>query len=297
MKPMLIIPPAPARWPALEDLLGHKGAPWVEDIQQRVARGVPGAQDVFAVMPAGAQVLANVTINKWGDCGVLGHCYTRPEQRRRGHARRLLETALAWFDMTGGRHLYLGTTADLVETLYGKFGFAPLHRAAGEPQERVTMYRPGRGVAGALDFSGAGPLAIGEVTRAAWPALVQLLQYRPGPDPRVPVAESAVGAEVFGLELLATQERGACVVQGAYRDGHLVGVGSLATDRPGERTFAVLFPHGEPHVELRASLLEVARARGYGHVDFPMEALAGLPAAVAEPAAVAAESSEPPPVC
>jgi hypothetical protein len=131
---------------------------------------------------------------------------------------------------------------------------------------------------------------------------VALLQTCPGPDPRVAVADSAVGAEVFGLELFEHQERGRCALLGAYRDRDLVAAGSLATDRAGDSTYAILFPHGELHTELRASLLALAASRGYRHVDFPMEALAEhvTPAASAgsaeAQAGTSAAAEEPPAV-
>jgi GNAT superfamily N-acetyltransferase len=283
MKPILIIPPAPARWPALDDLLRHKGPPWIDDIKQRITRGVAGAQDAFAVMAGPGPILANVTINKCGDCGVLGHCFTRPEQRGRGYARRLLETALSWFEMTGGKYLFLGTTAELDAGLYSKFGFRPLRRAVWAPFDRLTMYRPGRGALDAPLDGLAGPLEIRELSRADWPALVMLLQYCPGPDPRVPLDESAVTAEIFTLDLLDHQERGACVLKGAFRGGRLIAAGSVATDRHGGRTYAVILPHVDAPAELRKDLVALAAARGFTQVEFPMEALGAMSIAPATP--------------
>ncbi|MEW6251570.1 MAG: GNAT family N-acetyltransferase [Planctomycetota bacterium] len=288
MTPLLVVPPAPARWPALEDLLRHKGQPWLGDMQQRLVRGVPGAQDVFAVMPAGSQLLGSATVNKYGDLGVLAHCYVRPEHRERGLMHRLLETALSWFDMTGGHWLFLGTTADLEVGLYGKHGFEPLRRMPWTPHDRVTMLRRGRGVTGKPYADAGGAVEIREIGRAEWPAMVALLQYRPGLDPRVALDESAVSAELFTLDLIDHQERGAYRLLGAFRGSRLVGLATLATERPGERTHAMLVPHTDAPAELRAAIEALAHDRGYAHVEFPMEALA----ATAQPAAVRAE---PPP--
>jgi len=299
MKPILIIPPAPARWPAIQELLRHKGEPWLTDLERRFVTGVPGAQDAYAVLPAGGPLLASACINKCGDVGVLGHCFTRPEHRRRGYARQLVETLLSWFDMTGGKWLFLGTTTELDEGLYRKFGFAPLRRAAWAPYDRLTMCRIGAGVTGDPFITAADGVTVRELTRAAWPAMVTLLQYRPGPDPRVPLEESAVIAEAFTLDLIAHQERGACSLQGAFRGPRLVGLATVATDREGARTYAMLIPHADAPPELRAAVTELARGRGYTQVDFPMEGLGewhhGDPLMAAAPPPVA-PAPEPPAV-
>ncbi len=288
MKPLLLIPPAAARWPALHDLFSHKGPPWTTDIELRFVSGVAGAQDVYAVMPEAGRFMAGACINKWGDVGILGHCYTRPERRRQGYARRLVEALLAWFDMRGGRWLVLTTTGDLAEGVYAKFGFGVLRRLAWQPRERVTMLRA-RAVGGDDPFADVtGDVTVRDVARAQWPALVTLLQFQLGPDPRVSVAESAVVAELFTLDLLDHQECGKCRLLGAFRGERLVGLASVATDAAGPRTYAMLMPHVAAPAELRDAVRVAAHERDYADVDFPMEALAattaphGVPAAVAE---------------
>ncbi len=294
MKPMLIIPPAASRWPALEDLLHHRGQPWLTDLERRMTRGVPGAQDAYAVVVAGGQFLACAAINKYGDLGVLSHCYTRPEHRRRGYARKLIEAALSWFDMTGGKWLFLSTTAELDEGLYRKFGFSPLRRMPWSPHDRLTVCRRSPGVMGE-PLQGVGEeVVVRDLTRAEWPAMVALLQYRPGPDPRVPLEESAVTAEVFLLDLIDHLERGAAGLKGAFVGPRLVALASVALDRPGDRTYGMLIPHTDAPASLRAAVIEFARGRGYMHVDFPMESLPG-PAATQTSAGPASAGPTPPP--
>ncbi len=301
MKPMLIIPPAPIRWPALNDLLHHKGQPWLRDIELRLTRGVPGAQDAYAVMPSSAQFLAGACINRFRDTGILGHCYTRPEHRRRGYAHRLITTLLSWFEMTGGRRLYLSTTAELDLGLYGKFGFEPLRRAAWAPADRLTMVRV-RGAAPDPFADLRGDLTLRDLTRAEWPAMVMLLQHRPGADPRVPLEESAVTAEAFTLDLIDHQERAAGILKGAFHGDRLVAIGMLAIDRAGDRTYGLLLPHTGAPPQLRAAILDLAHTRGYTQVDFPMEALVGVAATAevvtthAAPASPQEAPTLPPPV-
>jgi GNAT superfamily N-acetyltransferase len=277
MKPLLIVPPAPQRWHALEGLLGHKGPLWLQDVEQRFAKGIKRAQDAFAVIPDGGHFIANVCINKCGDVGVLGHVFVRPEHRGRGHVRRLMGTAITWFEMTGGRRLVLGTTADLAEGLFAKFGFEVIHRVAKEPHDGVMMRRVSGKASETVAENEAAPLRVGDVTRREWPLVVALLQCEPGADPRASLAESAVGAELIGLDLLSQQDRGTCRLLGAYRGDRLVGIASIATDQLGQRTFAMRMPHSQPQPELREALLEFARSKGYEQVDFPMETLGAAP--------------------
>ncbi len=273
MKPMLIIPPAASRWPALEALLAHKGEPWMRDIRKRFAEGVEGAEDAFALVAPGGQIVANATISKHGPVGVLGHCYTHPDHRRRGYARQVVETATSWFAMTGGRWLFLGTTAEYDESFYQKFGFAPLRQAVWQPYDRLTMWCTQEPAAEDPIGAVQGAVTVRDISRADWAAMVALLQFRKGPDPRVPLDESAVTAEVFTLDLIDHLERGACHLKGAFRGEMLVGFASVATDRSGDGTYALLVPHvGVPHV-LREAVVNYARGQGYTQVDFPMEQL------------------------
>jgi GNAT superfamily N-acetyltransferase len=273
IKPLLIIPPSPARWHALEDLVGHKGPPWMEDIERRFLHGEGAEQDAFAVIADGGRFLAHACINRRHDVGLLGHVFTRPEHRGRGFARRLTTTLVSWFDMTGGKWLYAGAAAELSESLYGQLGFRTIRRLQRETGEAVTMLRAADGATGNPLDQATDDLAIRDVSRGDWPLIVALLQYRSGPDPRVSLDESAVTAESTGLELLGRQDKGTCKLRGVFRGTRLVALGSVATDELGDRTYAMLMPHGESPLPLRETIIELARSKGYSQVDFPMEAL------------------------
>lgn len=275
MKPLLIIPPAPQRWPPLQELLtAHLPERWLSELEHRVRHGINGAEDAIAVIPAGGVDLGAAYVHKRGDVGLLGTVYTRPEHRRRGFARLLAETLLSWFDMTGGRWLYLSATRELEEGLFAKFGFEVLREAAWEPFDRLMLLRRGAGLTGDPPIDGDAPLDVRATGRADWPAAVAFLQYFSGPDPRVPLGESAVTAETLTLDLYEHQERGACELLAAWRGPRIVGMATVATDRPGQRTFAMLMPHHDAPAELREAVAAAAAARGYVHVDYPMEALA-----------------------
>lgn len=283
MKPLMILAPSPTRWPAVEGLLGHEDRAWLDDLRKRLVDGVNGNQDAFAVIPAGANLVASACIRRRDDIGVLGHLYTHPAQRQRGHARLLMQALLSWFDMTGGKWLYLTGPRDLGEGLFEKFGFKVLRRLEREGHERVTMLRTPANVSESPFERLAGRVRIREVGRADWVLLVALLHHRCGADPRVGLEESALAAEAAALELITHQEQGACRLIAACHHDRIVGLASLATGQDGPRTYAMLLPHDQPPEGLRGALLELASSLGYEQVDFPMEALA-QPAAEAPPA-------------
>jgi len=272
-KPLLILPPAPNRWLALEELLGHEPPVWLDDLKQRFVQRLDGALDALAVVPDGSRFLACACIRRRLDIGVLGQLFTQPPHRGRGHARRLMQTLLSWFDMTGGKWLYACTTPELYTGIFEKFGFRPLHRHAHDGAERMSALRTLAHTPPDPYVEAAGDSALRDVTRADWPLLVALEQHWPGADRRIAIAESAVFAETAALELIAQQERGTCVLNAEVRDQRVVGLASVATDALGERTYAMVLPHDRPLPELRAAIVAVGLGRGYTRVDFPMDAL------------------------
>jgi GNAT superfamily N-acetyltransferase len=277
MKPLLILAPSPARWPPFERLLAHEDPLWLDDIRKRLIDGVSGGRDAFVAVSDGGHVLAGACIRRRHDVGVLSHLFTQLERRQRGYARLLLQTLLSWFDMTGGKWLYLTSPAGPCESLLEKFGFGVLRRHRKDEQERTTMLRTRAHVPDNPFERRDDQLKIREVTRADWALLVALLQHRRGPDPRVSLDESAVTAETTALELINQQEHAACRLVAARCDERIVGLGSVALDQTGPRTYAMLMPHDQPPAGLREAVLERARQQGYEQVDFPMEGLAQAP--------------------
>ncbi len=295
VKPLLVIPPAPARWPAVRELPVHADPLWQDDLEKRFAQGVPRSQDAFAIMADGGLVLACACISKRHDVGLLTRVFVRPEHRRQGHGRRLIETLISWFDMTGGKWLYATTTADLSEGLLRKLGFKNIRRAPRTPHDAVVVLR----VTGELFddplATADGRTTIHDVARANWPTMVVLLHNRPGPDPRISLDESAVTAEQTALELIAQQEAGKCLLKAAFRGPRLIALGTVAIGQPGERTYGMITPYSDAPPPLREALVEVAHGKGYAQVDFPMETLAAAElahAAAATPTPLAEPTGE-----
>lgn len=273
MKPLLIMPPAVARWPAFETLLTSEEPIWLEDLRRRLCDGLGGAQDAFAVIPDGGRVLATACLRRRHQVGVLGQLFTHPEHRRRGHARRLMQTLLSWFDMTGGRWLLATVGAELFGGFLEHFGFRVLHNGGA----MLALERTLADVNGRPAGPGAGEARLAPLGRADWPLLVALLMHGGGPDPRMSPQEAAVSAERTALELVQQADRGQCALLGAWCEERLAGVASIATDQLGGRTYAMIVPHRGAPENLRPGVIALARARGYEHVEFPLEAVGGAP--------------------
>lgn len=273
MKPLMILAPSTSRWSAIEQLLAHEDAALLRDLRARLTKPADGHPDAFAIAPDGSKALACAAIRRSGNIGVLGPVFTRPEFRRRGLARGLLQTLLSWFDMTGGKWLYATSPREICAEMFEHFGFSVLRRYAGDGEDLVTMLRR-QGRTPESPFEKLDPrMSVRAARRSDWPLLVALLQHFPGADPRTELDESAAGAERAALEWLAQAEDGACKLTISASGGHVVGLGSLATGQTGRRSYAMLVPHNHPPEGLRNAVLSQAAALGYEQVDFPMEAL------------------------
>ncbi|MFN0136618.1 MAG: hypothetical protein ACKVS9_10940 [Phycisphaerae bacterium] len=274
MKPLLIIPPASSRLHAIEALLAEVAPPRLADVRERLARTPVGAHDAFAAIPDGADVLALACIRRYGGFGLLGELFTRSDVRLQGHAMRLLQTLLSWFDMTGGRWLYATAPAGLCSGLLENFGFVTLRTCAinGAEQRLVTraLSTSGEPFGESRDEGAMVPL-----TRAHLPLMVALSHVRSGSDPRVSADEFAVSVESLALELLAQQDAGRCELAGWLREGRLLAWGSLATESHSPRTYAMRVPAGDAASDrVQTALLELAHRKGYQTIDFPLEVAA-----------------------
>jgi GNAT superfamily N-acetyltransferase len=283
MKPLLIIPPAPNRWSSIDDYLNGATEARIADLRNRFDAPLTDARDAFAIIPNGSLTLAFASIRRMGDIGVFGELSTRPDHRLRGFARSLIQTLLSWFDMTGGKWLYLTTPGALAPAIFENFGFRLLHRS-GE-SDAVSMLRTLSHVAESPYRGGSGPVRVRDVVRSDWPLIVALLQHHGGADPRVAIADSAAFAEATATDLLNQQDGGACKLLGAESGGKLLGLASLAVDQLGKRSYAMILPHSGGPAELTEAAVALGSAKGYERVEFPLSALANpAPASETAPA-------------
>ncbi len=294
MKPIMIIPPASSRWPAVQRLFSRLSPTALDDLERRVQGAIPQAQDAFAMTLNGADCVAAALVCKRFGVGVLGNVFTRRDHRRRGLALKCVEAAAGWFDMNGGRRLYLACAAEQAD-LFVRAGFRETRRVDRGPLSEITMCRdhsetaapssaptaqntpndpvPTDVSADVIVQAAESDLRIRDITRADWPAMVGLLHEGPGADPRVPIAESAVSAEHTMLELLDQQDRNETKLIGAWRDESLAALATLATPPDAKRTFAAIMPHDAQPRVLRDAVLREADDKTYERVEFPMDAL------------------------
>jgi hypothetical protein len=94
--------------------------------------------------------------------GILGHVYTRPEDRRKGACAGLMALQMAHFRARGGKALFLGTTYDTpAYHIYSRQGF----RSVEEKSGRMACYARSKEEFEAEYFKGD----LAEVRPAAWP--------------------------------------------------------------------------------------------------------------------------------
>jgi len=178
---------------ALEELLGHKGEPWIGDIRRRLDHA---AADLFAVAFHDGRPVSNVWVGRAAgrpQVGLLGHVYTREEHRRHGLSGRLLQMATAAFSAEGGRWMTLGTGSAGAGRLYRRVGFGDLLGSVAEGH--ATMLRPGDAEGLRREFSAPpGACAVERLGRDHYPAACLLLAVWPGGG-KLPACEIDTGGE------------------------------------------------------------------------------------------------------
>src|SRR5438045_209599 len=89
-------------------LLGHKGPVWMWQIEQCLTPAC-GVESFFYLLSRQGEFFANICTFEQKGVGILGHVYTRPEERRKGAAEVLMDATMSDFRARNGRALYLGT--------------------------------------------------------------------------------------------------------------------------------------------------------------------------------------------
>jgi GNAT superfamily N-acetyltransferase len=113
------------------DLLAHKGPVWRWGNRAMLTQDL-GIDALFYVLHRRGVPFANVMTIEYGGIGILGHVYTRPEDRRQGAASLIFESLMPHFRNRGGRFLSLGTGYDSAAYhIYKSFGFAGIAPQSG----------------------------------------------------------------------------------------------------------------------------------------------------------------------
>lgn len=111
----------------IRDLLVHKGADWQTHLDAALSGEADPLETRFYLALREGVPVANVMIVERYGVGILGHVFTRPEVRRLGLCRAVLESALRDFEERGGRALVLGTGFESpAYWIYHSFGFRSL---------------------------------------------------------------------------------------------------------------------------------------------------------------------------
>lgn len=129
--------------PAVRELLGHKGQPWMAHVEDFIARGRDGAVEGLEwrihLAERDGRPVASVCTWENAGVGLLGHVYTRPEARRQGIARALLSWTLHELRTRGAKAMALNCDADSHQaSLYRAIGFEPVPGAVGAMVQRFA---------------------------------------------------------------------------------------------------------------------------------------------------------------
>lgn len=115
----------------LEKLLGHKGDLWNWQNHQVLQVDV-GIYARFYVLHREGIPFANIMTAECSGVGILGHVWTKPEDREKGACSALMSALLEDFISREGKALFLGTGFDSIAYhIYTSFGFKSVEAKSG----------------------------------------------------------------------------------------------------------------------------------------------------------------------
>ena len=159
----------------VQRLLVHKR----DHVHWHIARAVAGPLDDletrFYLGVVAGEAVGNIMTVERGGIGILGHVFTRPDQRRKGIASHIMAAQMADFRERGGRVLTLGTGFDSPPYwIYHEHGFRSIVPDSGamwyrrQPERHEELWQAA--------ITGPAPVRWGH-----WP-LVNLLCIQPRGD-------------------------------------------------------------------------------------------------------------------
>ena len=160
----------------IEALLAHKGEIWTWQ-NRTVLREETGIEACFTILHRHGVPFANILTAELNGAGILGHVFTRPEDRRKGAASSLMPRQMAHFRERGGQALFLGTGYDSpAYHIYRSNGFEGIEAESGLMSTYVT---PRSGFE--AGYFAAGSTEIETLGWTHWPASMALfLSNLPG---------------------------------------------------------------------------------------------------------------------
>ena len=172
-----------------DDLLAHKGPTWRWG--NRIALEVDLNWDaLFYILHRGGVPFSNVMTIEFDGVGILGHVYTKPQDRRQGAASEIFTGLMADFEKRNGRALILGTGYDSPPYhIYRSFGFDGLEPKSG----LMAFYRPSEDVF-RKDYFKAGDVVVERLAPEHYPGMPVLFSGAFGR-----VVRSVGSMRLFGL--------------------------------------------------------------------------------------------------
>jgi hypothetical protein len=142
---------ADAEWrPKLVPFLGHKSADYAAHIRQAREGPLDALQTRFYVGSVEGRPINQVMIVGDRGAGILGHVFTRPEERRKGACQAIFGAMMEDVARAGFRVLCLGTGFESPPYwIYHSFGFRSIGPGDGSmkwlaaPDAETALFRPG----------------------------------------------------------------------------------------------------------------------------------------------------------
>jgi len=160
---------------AIREFLGHKGQPWLTHVERANRDEADALRTTYYIGLLGRRIVGNVMVVGDGRAGILGHVFTRPDQRRKGICTHLMAAATEDFRASGGLVMTLGTGYDSPPYhIYASFGFRGI-----EPGNGHMVFESQPGALGR--YFAPARTRVAEVRWEHW-AGISLLYMLPGGD-------------------------------------------------------------------------------------------------------------------
>ncbi|MBM4033308.1 MAG: GNAT family N-acetyltransferase [Planctomycetes bacterium] len=184
----------------IRQFLSHKGQPWMMHVDLANEGRTDALRTTYYVGMIGGEIVGNVMIVDDGRVGILGHVFTRPDQRRKGICQHLMAAAMKGFQAAGGDILTLGTGYNSpAYWIYHGFGFRGVQPDSGymvfqTRQDAVARYfAPAR-------------VRVADASWEHWPGL-SLLFMQPAGDRIRSLACKVIGSVGFEEGFLLSQSQ------------------------------------------------------------------------------------------
>ena len=145
----VVLAPDPEWLPRIAPFLGHKTPDYGEHIRRSLEGPLDELETRFYVGCAGGRIVSQIMIVGGRRVGILGHVYTRPEDRRMGACSRIMRHQMEDCRREGFRALCLGTGFETPPYwIYHSFGFRSIASGSGRmkwlagPDAEEDLFRP-----------------------------------------------------------------------------------------------------------------------------------------------------------